>query len=154
MFKLIICFLISSMSRASEITDAMYDLAQRNGYKPSQRVVEAILQASQTYHIDPLLLESIGMVESGLKFQTRVNKNGTTDSGIFQINSVNRSKCIGFDLKTPEGSAYCAAKLLNEIRSKWSKKDSNWIGRYHSKTLKHKNKYIEKLSKVLYVKAE
>lgn len=123
------------------------DLANANGFEPSRRIVKAILKASDMYQIDAMELTAIGIIETGLgKYaRTRKNTNGTHDKGIFQINTVNESKCVEYNLESPEGSALCAAKLLSEIKTK--RKD--YLGVYHSKTKSKKVAYMQKVSQVL-----
>lgn len=135
---------------AVEVRDQTADvqaLAVSNGFKPSERVVNAILQASETYQIDALELTAIAIVETGLgKYtKTRLNQNGTHDRGLFQINTVNWPKCIEYNLDSPEGSALCAAKLLSEIKAK----RADYLGVYHSKTPDKKARYMKKITKVL-----
>ncbi len=123
------------------------DLAESNGFSPSDRIIKAILKASDLYQIDPMELAAIGIIETGLgKYSTtRKNANGTKDHGIFQINTVNIPKCVEYNLDSPEGSALCAAKLLSNIKS--HRKD--YLGVYHSKTKSKKIAYMQKVSKVL-----
>jgi len=123
------------------------DLAEANGFEPSERIVRAILTASDQYQIDALELTAIGIVETGLgKYaKTRRNSNGTTDKGLFQINTVNESQCVEYNLDSPEGSALCAAKLLSTIKAK----RADYLGVYHSKTKAKKAKYMQKISQVL-----
>jgi len=136
--------LISSVSQAKE--DKVLHMAKANGFKPSQQVVKAIVHAAKTYGISARELTAIAIVETGLGKYTRQepNKDGTMDVGLFQINEVNHSKCVEYNLESPEGSALCAAKLLSEIK----KKHSDYLVRYHSKTLKHKIKYGRKIAGV------
>lgn len=123
------------------------DLAESNGFEPSKRIVKAILTASETYQIDALELTAIGIIETGLgKYaRTRKNSNGTTDKGLFQINTVNEAQCVEYNLDSPEGSALCAAKLLSTIKAK----RADYLGVYHSKTRSKKTKYMQKISQVL-----
>jgi hypothetical protein len=123
------------------------DLANANGFKPSERIVKAILEAADTYSIDALELTAIAIVETGLgKYaKTHRNSNGTLDKGLFQINTVNESQCIEYNLESPEGSSLCAAKLLSQIRTR----HADYLGRYHSKTPVKKVAYMQKVSKVL-----
>lgn len=127
--------------------DLVLELAKANGFKPSKRVVEAIVKASGTYGIDVLELTAIGIVETGLgKYaKTRRNRNGTFDKGLFQINTVNVPYCIEYNLDSPEGSALCAAKLLARIK----KNREDYLGVYHSKTPSKKAVYEQKLSNIL-----
>jgi len=128
--------------------DQVIELANKNGLKPSNRIVDAILQASSRYNIDPLELTAIGILESGLgKYaRNRVNKNGTVDKGVFQINTVNYKACIEYNLTSIEGNAFCAAKILSTIKSEHSK---DYLGRYHSKTNYRKLAYINKVNNIL-----
>jgi len=123
------------------------DLANANGFEPSNRIIEAILNASKAYKVDALELTAIGIIETGLgKYaRTRKNSNGTLDRGLFQINSVNESKCVEYNLDSPEGSALCAAKLISGIKTR----HADYLGRYHSKTPTKKAKYFKKVSQVL-----
>ena len=122
-------------------------LAKANGFNISQRIIGAIIRASDTYEIDALELTAIGIVETGLgKYNaTKKNTNGTHDRGVFQINTVNYPKCVEYNLDSPEGSALCAAKLLSKIKSH----RADYLGVYHSKTPSKKMKYLNKVSQVL-----
>jgi len=165
MFLVVIAFFCNSEAKTNDRTPAIETdiievdtrpqdvegLAKANGFKPSKRIIDAIIRASDTYSIDALELTAIGIIETGLgKYNvTRKNKNGTHDRGVFQINTVNYSKCVEYNLDSPEGSALCAAKLLSSIKSK----RADYLGVYHSKTCKPafcpKKAYMKKLSKVL-----
>lgn len=127
-------------------------LAKANGFRPSQRIIDAIIRASNDYGIDALELTAIGIIETGLgKYtSTRKNNNGTYDKGIFQINTVNYPKCVEYNLDSPEGSALCAAKLLSSIKAH----RPDYLGVYHSKTPSLKTKYLNKVSEVLNVSNE
>lgn len=133
-------------TKESYIFNDIKDLANANGFNPTKRVIDSIVRASNEYGIDALELTAIGIIETGLgKYvKTMKNKNGTHDRGVFQINTINESKCVEYNLDSPEGSALCAAKLLSEIRSK--RKD--YLGVYHSKTPSKKEKYLKKITKV------
>lgn len=147
---LIALLLLSSQAKANDFKDVQ-DLALKNGFKPSKQVIRAVVKAARWYGLNPLDLGAIGLIETGLgKFnQDTVNKNGTVDTGIFQINTINKSKCIEYDLNTPEGSALCAAKLLAKIKRHYASKDPQWSAIYHSKTKSYKEKYFRKIAKVL-----
>ncbi len=138
---------IQSEPESKDQSQEVRDLAKSNGFKPSQRIVDAILKASETYQIDALELTAIGIVETGLgKYaRTRKNSNGTHDRGVFQINTVNYPKCVEYNLDSPEGSSLCAAKLLSQIKTK----RADYLGVYHSKTPSKKAKYMQKITKVL-----
>lgn len=139
--------LIPSVSSANESEASVQGLAQANGFKPSKRIVKAIVNAAKTYDINPTKLTAIAIVETGLGRYERtvLNKNGTKDVGLFQINEVNHEKCVEYNLESPEGSALCAAKLLSSLK----KRHDDFLGRYHSNTPKHKQRYQEKIKTVL-----
>lgn len=137
---------IPAIASADDYEVRVTRLAQVNGYKPSKRVVKAIANAAREYGVRPRDLTAIAIVETGLGRYERtvVNKNGTKDVGLFQINEINHDKCVEYNLESPEGSAMCAAKLLSEIK----KRHADYVARYHSKTLKHRIKYARKISSV------
>jgi len=147
---LIALILLSSQAKANDFKEVQ-DLALKNGFKPSKQVIQAVVKAARWYGLNPLDLASIGLIETGLgKYtSTNTNSNGTQDTGIFQINTINKSKCIKFDLNTIEGSAFCAAKLLANIKKHYAPKDPEWTAIYHSKTKKYKKVYFAKITKVL-----
>lgn len=123
------------------------NLAKSNGFKPSKRIVNSIVKASEVYYLDPLELTAIAIIESGIgKYSTiRINRNGTRDVGLFQINTINRKQCIEYNLYSPEGSSLCAAKLLSQHKTK----RSDYLGVYHSKTPSLKKKYMQKIGQIL-----
>lgn len=149
-YLLILMFISPLQVDASEYGKVLA-LAQRNGLEPDKSVILLILGASHLYDVDPLDLAAIGILETGLGKYNRIeyNSNKTIDVGIFQINTVNRSKCSEFDLNSVKGSTYCAAKLLGQIKRHFQHKDPQWKARYHSKTKSHKRMYFEKMTKVL-----
>ena len=146
-------FTLLFLSMTAKATDFqnVKQLALKNGLKPSNRVIKAVVTAARWYQLNPLELAAIGIIETGLgKYNVDViNKNGTVDTGLFQINTINTSKCPEFNLNTPEGSSMCAARLLQRIRRQYQNVDESWPAIYHSKTKKHKEQYFQKLSKVL-----
>jgi stage V sporulation protein SpoVS len=129
------------------VQDKIKALADANGFEASNEVVDAIARASQAFEVDAMQLTAIGIIESGLgKYaKTRKNNNGTHDHGVFQINTVNLPKCKAFRVDTVEGSAFCAAKLLSQIKIK---KPSD-VAKYHSKTPSKKMIYFSKITQVL-----
>ena len=143
-----VSFLIVSIRAEAQSQETRINaLARRNGFTCSARVAKAIAQAGAAYRVDPLELTAIAIVETGLgKYaQPRVNRNGTVDRGLFQINTVNYARCVEYNLDTPEGSALCAAKLLSTIRQR----RADYLGSYHSKTPSKKEKYLKKINLVL-----
>jgi len=146
MKHLLLILLITTKAHAGDVTNVLR-LADANGFQPDARIARAIVKASRRYHIDARELAAIAIVETGLGKYTRStpNDNGTIDEGIFQINSVNFSRCVEYNLKSPEGSAYCAAKLLSTIKHA----RSDYLGVWHSKTPSKKIKYMKKVTQVL-----
>lgn len=132
------------------MNEEVFDLANKNHLKPSNRVVAAIVHAGESYGISPLELAAISVVETGMGKYNSIhkNKNGTVDKGLFQINTVNHKYCIEYTLDTPEGNSLCAAKLLANIKYKYLK-DPKHLGRYNSNTPKYKQLYYQKVAKVL-----
>lgn len=145
---IVLITLIGLNSEASSLQDVKA-LALANGFRPTDRIVNAIVEASKTFKVDAKTLTAIAIIESGIgKYaKVRLNRNGTKDIGLFQINTVNLPKCKAFNLETPEGSAMCAAKLLSLIKVK-SPSD---VAKYHSKTPSKKEGYYLKMSKVINV---
>lgn len=127
--------------------DKIKALALQNGFEATDAVADAIDKASKAFDVDALQLTAIGIIESGLgkNAVTHKNKNGTHDKGVFQINTVNWPKCKEFHIETLQGNAFCAAKLLSQIKMR---KPSD-LGKYHSKTPSKKIAYFAKLTKVL-----
>ena len=134
------------------VQDQVKALALANGFEATDQVADAIAKASKAFDVDALQLTAIGILESGLgkNAKTRLNKNGTHDKGVFQINTVNWPKCKEFHIETLQGNAFCAAKILSQIKMR---KPSD-LGKYHSKTPSKKNAYFAKLTKVLQVASD
>lgn len=122
------------------------NLAHSNGFTISKRILNAIKNASDQYNIPAIELTAIAIIETSLgnNLKRSTNKNGTIDRGLFQINSVNRQFCIEYNLDSNEGSALCAAKLLDNLRQT----RTDYIGAYHSKTPSKKSIYLKKIAKV------
>lgn len=134
------------------VQDQVKALALVNGFEATDAVADAIDKASKAFDVDALQLTAIGILESGLgkNAKTRLNKNGTHDKGVFQINTVNWPKCKEFHIETLQGNAFCAAKILSQIKMR---KPSD-LGKYHSKTPSKKNAYFTKITKVLQVASD
>ncbi len=117
-------------------------LVRANGFVAHNKTVLAIIAASKAYNVKPTHLAAIAIVESGFGRydRTRLNRNGTVDRGVFQINSVNNKKCAAFNLDTVEGNAFCAALILSHMPD---------VASYHSRTPTKKMIYSKKIAKVL-----
>jgi len=110
--------------------------------------LRTIYKVAKKRGVDAQHLIKIAFMESTFKENAyRVNKNGTVDVGIFQINSVHwTTTCKEFDVFTLVGNTECAAKIVKKIQLKHSMVDKHWLGRYHSKTPSKKIAYSNKLS--------
>jgi hypothetical protein len=117
-------------------------LVRANGFVAHSKTVLAIIAASKAYNVKPTHLAAIAIVETGFGryARTRLNRNGTIDRGVFQINSVNNKKCAAFNLDTVEGNAFCAALILSHIPD---------VASYHSRTPTKKMIYSKKIAQVL-----
>lgn len=91
----------------------------------------------------------IAYVESKFNVKAvRHNRNYTMDYGIMQINSIHwTTTCNEYNVFEFEGNVSCGAKLL-AMHKRYKAIDSNYVGRYHSKTPSLKLKYVELLNRV------
>ncbi len=106
---------------------------------------QCVPSAAATYKVDPRILTAIIDVEGGKAGACEKNKNGTTDCGPAQVNTVNRDelaqtlKVSRADLDewvtaSPCYNAFIAAWILKREIVKAG--DNVWegVGRYHSRT--------------------
>lgn len=116
------------------------------GAEPS--AIKLIQRTAAAHGLSADDMYRIAWVESRFKANAvRKNRNGTTDIGMFQINSVHwHSTCRHLAVDTPKGNVECAALLL-KLHRKYAVTDSQWIGRYHSKTPSKKRTYIKLLQR-------
>jgi hypothetical protein len=141
--KLVLGMLLSVTAMA----DSLRAIASL-GYSTDDEVVKIIKAKATKYGIKPDIMIGIAILESGMRVGvSRVNANGTTDHGLFQINSVNTVFCKEYNIQTVKGNVGCAAKILASHKVK-KDIDSNWYCRYHSKTPSRKIAYCEKLNKI------
>lgn len=124
--------------------ESLADYAKRLGFKPSVEVTKAISYAARNYGLDETKLLRIAIVESSLNPKAYgLNKNGTEDIGLFQINTVTYShECIEFNVWSAKGNALCAAKVLSRHKKSG---DPYFIGRFHSLTPDKKLRYYNKV---------
>jgi soluble lytic murein transglycosylase-like protein len=111
--------------------------------------------AGKQYGIPPLLLKNIAKIESGLNPNAiGLNKNGTKDYGLMQINTIHLKRLhkeYGITeqmIMHPKTNIYAAAELLSKIIRKHGL-NFEAIGRYHSNTEEFKSKWNDKLTKEL-----
>ena len=78
---------------------------------------ECVEKAGEYYGINPRLLLAIAYVESGFNYRAvNINKNGSRDFGMFQINEKNLKR-LGLPVKVafnPCKSAYVAGYILRQ----------------------------------------
>jgi hypothetical protein len=146
--RVISCFLLifSFVSAANSSPTRLQKTASNMGFSRPIEVFQAIALASNAYGVNPNKLLAIAIVESGLNHKAiNLNRNGTKDHGLFQINDVvKKGECSGFNVKQLVGNALCAAKMLR-LHQKHAHKDPYWLGRYHSKTPSLKRSYYHKV---------
>ncbi|EJH1737861.1 lytic transglycosylase domain-containing protein [Escherichia coli] len=112
--------------------------------------------AGEKYNIPPSLLKAIAERESGFRTAAvNVNKNGSKDYGIMQINDLHLKRLgeMGYTkedlIKSPCLSVLYAAKLLNEFMLKYGR---GWeaVGAYNAGTSPKKEKQRLKYAEDIY----
>jgi len=107
--------------------------------------------AGEQYGVPPLLLKNIAQIESNLNPNVIcINKNGTKDYGLMQINTIHLkrlNKQYGVTeqmLMEPKTNIYAGAQLLSKIIHQHGFNFES-IGRYHSNTAEFKKRWNGKL---------
>lgn len=137
----------ASQAKASDRSDLLA-MAHNSRLYVSSEVLSAIIKASRAYDVPAKELFTLAIIESNLNPNVfRVNGNGTTDTGLMQINSVNINKCLEYNINTILGNTMCSAKIISTIRTEHP---NDYLGVYHSKTRRLKKEYLVKVSKILY----
>jgi len=138
---LLINLLLLSFLNSTELVEKMYN----KRYYQYDKYFE---KYAKKYDIPFLLLKAIALTENAPLKKDLVlkNKNGTLDLGLMQINTVHMKK-FGINkyyLLHPEVNIHAAAILIAEIIKKHG---YSWdsIGRYHSKTMKYKIKWVNRV---------
>ncbi|WP_281290882.1 lytic transglycosylase domain-containing protein [Pigmentiphaga aceris] len=110
-------------------------------------------EAADRYRINPVVLQSIGQHESGLK-ATAINRNqnGSVDIGVMQINSVHFPELQSYGI-TPTAlwepctnimvGAFLLAKSIRKYGNTWEA-----VGAYHSRTPNLKERYALQVYRV------
>ena len=113
------------------------------------------VDAGEQYGVPPLLLKNIAKIESNLNPNAIcINKNGTKDYGLMQINTIHLkrlNKQYGVTeqmLMEPKINIYAGAQLLSKIIHQHGFNFES-IGRYHSNTEEFKKKWNGRLTKEL-----
>lgn len=109
------------------------------------------VSAGEQYDIPPLLLKNIAKIESNLNPKAiGINKNGTKDYGMMQINTIHLKKLQSqygiteTQLMQPKTNIYAGALLLSKIIHQHGLNFES-IGRYHSNTKEFKEKWNTRL---------
>lgn len=137
----------ASQAKASDRSELL-GMAHNSKLYVSSEVLNAIIKASRAYDVPAKELFTLAIIESNLNPNVfRLNANGTTDTGLMQINSININKCLEYNINTILGNTMCSAKIISTIRTQYP---NDYLGVYHSKTRRLKREYLIKVSKILY----
>jgi soluble lytic murein transglycosylase-like protein len=108
-------------------------------------------EAGKQYNIPPLLLKKIATIESGINPKAiNKNANGTVDYGLMQINSSHLRRLSQWGINeqnilNPKVNIFVGSWLLSE-HIKEHGFNLQAIGRYHSATPIHKEKWLNRLT--------
>lgn len=117
-----------------------------------QTLDTCVAQASSKYGVHPMVIKTIISVEGGRIGTYSRNSNGTHDMGVMQINTIHEPeirKALGFtarDLvvdpcKNIMAGTWILWQRMQEVPGKvWLA-----VGNYHSKTPKHRQRYLKKI---------
>lgn len=121
----------------------------------SDRFDSYFVGAGEQYDIPPLLLKNIAKIESNFNPNAlMLNKNGTKDYGLMQINTIHLKRLhqqYGITeqmLMQPKINIYAGASILSKIIHQHGLNFES-IGRYHSNTPEFKEKWNNKLTSEL-----
>jgi soluble lytic murein transglycosylase-like protein len=121
----------------------------------SDRFDSYFVGAGEQYDIPPLLLKNIAKIESNFNPNAlMLNKNGTKDYGLMQINTIHLKRLhqqYGITeqmLMQPKINIYAGASILSKIIHQHGLNFES-IGRYHSNTPEFKAKWNNKLTSEL-----
>lgn len=98
--------------------------------EPTGKVLRLAIEVSQKTTVPLRIISKIMWAESRYNSKAvHINKNGTHDSGLFQINSAHivEAKKMGIDIYTDEGNAEFAVYLINSQGLKpWKSSSKSW----------------------------
>lgn len=111
-------------------------------------------KAGAHYNIPPILLQNIAYIESsGNPNAIRHNDNGSNDYGLMQINSIHFRRLSAWGINernilNPEINIFAGSWLLS---THIKERGFNWnsIGNYHSKTKRHQDRWLKRLTTAL-----
>ncbi|QQG29057.1 lytic transglycosylase domain-containing protein [Pectobacterium carotovorum] len=116
---------------------------------------DCITEAAMCFQINPLLIKAIIFQESGNRQHAITkNKNNTIDVGLMQINSIHFKELssIGISEQTLRenscANVFSGTWILHKVIQKHG---YSWdgIGKYHSSTPHHHDKYINKIISII-----
>lgn len=119
-------------------------------YMINDTPIDCINHVVRTYHVPAPVILSIMKNEGGRNGKAVLNKNGTYDLGVMQVNETWLPKIVRYGY-TREDLQYNACKNVSVagwiIAQHLAKSDSIWkgIANYHSKTPSHNKKYRDSL---------
>lgn len=113
---------LSAQSQAGMTADGAAITQSVGNYVGQDASLAAIARAGGFQEKDIPMAIAIMKAESGgnPKALNTSNRNGTTDTGIFQINSVHSSWTKGMDLTDPVQNAKAAFKIFSDAGGKWT----------------------------------
>jgi hypothetical protein len=139
---------VNLISKMIKKIQPMLDKNDRN------RIAYSLYVTSKKYKIDPKLMIAIIGTESDFKNE-KVSTTG--DLSLAQINTAVWNKeflRLGLDKLNPKrlkkDENYALSKMaviLNILKARHAKNDTQWFARYHSQTKKYKNLYSLKVEK-------
>lgn len=125
-------------------------------FSPAVAHASCLSNAAMHWDVPKAILEAIIIHESGGQPNARnINKNGSRDYGLMQINTINikslKSKGIIKHermLMHPCTNIHAGAYLLSQ---KFKKYGYNWraVGAYHSETAQFRDKYAKKIMEIV-----
>lgn len=113
---------LSAQSQAGMTADSTGITQSVGNYVGQDASLASIARAGGFQEKDIPMAIAIMKAESGgnPKALNTSNRNGTTDTGIFQINSVHSSWTKGMDLTDPVQNAKAAFKIFSDAGGKWT----------------------------------
>jgi lysozyme-related protein Hpa2 len=116
--------------------------------------IDCFAEAGTYQHVSPMVLRAIAWQEShGKPDAIHRNRNGSTDYGMMQINSIHlpvlsRYGVSATDLMNPCSSVFVAAWHLHRMMVKYG---NTWaaIGAYHSETPAERDRYARSIKAIV-----
>lgn len=111
-------------------------------------------QAAAYHRVNPLILRAIAWQESrGRPEAVNVNRNGSTDYGMMQINSIHLRELAQYGVSQKQLMDSCTSVYVAawHLRKKMNKYGNNWdaVGAYHSETKTERDKYASAIKAIV-----